>query len=195
MTLKARPECGYSTGDSVCEAAAKVDMVKKPAKRPTLPARRSNNEKRRLMSNPAPSYVKQLQQNITYQGSSKHKKTPHLYGLTPFQGNRGDATLCDRDANFQPANLNSIPEMIQRGLEAGLVGENGVIWAVADNGWIYEARITNVGKTEYHGYPVRSTEPIAEMVYKRFMEWVGDHGNELALQAVRKCKTLYGFTR
>ena len=145
------------------------------------------------MSNPAPGYIAQLQQNITYQGSSKHKQNPHLYGLAAFQGNRGDATLCDRDANFHPANLDSIPQMIQRGLQAGLVGENDIIWAVADNGWIYEARITNVGKTEYHGYPVRSTEPIAEMVYKRFREWVTNHGNELARKAAQQCKILYGF--
>ena len=165
----------------------------KPQKRPNLPARRSNNDKRRLIPNPAPDYIAQLRQNITYQGSSKHKQNPLLYGLPLFQGNRGDATLCDRDANFQPANLNSIPRMIQRGLQAGLVGENGIIWAVADNGWIYEARITNVGKTEYHGYPVRSTEPIAELVYGRFREWVEGHGNQSAHQAVQHCKTLYGF--
>ena len=144
--------------------------MNRPAKRPNLPARRSNNDKRRLLADPDPDYIAQLRQDITYQGSSKHKQNPHLYGLTPFQGNRGDATLCDRDANFGPTHLRSIPRMIRRGLQAGLVGENGIIWAVADNGWIYEARITNVGQTEYHGYPVRSTEPIAEIVYKRFKE-------------------------
>ena len=128
-------------------------MVNKPAMRPNLPARRSNNEKRRLVPNPAPSYIEQLQENITYQGSSKHKKNPHLYGLPPFRGDRGDATLCDRDANFQPVNLDSIPEMIQRGIEARLVGENGLIWAVADDGWIYEARVTNVGKNRISWLP------------------------------------------
>ena len=193
MTLKARPACKCLTGDSVCDATAGVGMARKPAKRSNLPARRSNNEKRRLISSPAPGYIEQLQKNITYQGSSKHKRTPHLYGLPPFQGGRGDATLCDRDADFRPENLDSIPEMIQRGLEARLVGENGLIWAIADDGWIYEARVTNVGKTEYHGYPVRRTEPIAEIVYKRFREWADDNGNELARQAVRNCMTLYGF--
>lgn len=83
--------------------------------------------------------------------------------------------------------------MIQRALQAGLVGENGIVWAVADNGWIYEARITNVGQSEYHGYPVRSTEPIAEMVYNRFRDWVEVHGNQMARQAVQQCRTRYGF--
>ena len=193
MKLKARPECGGLTGDGVCDAAAKVNTVKRPAKRPNLPARRSNNDKRRLMSDPAPSYIEQLQQNINYQGSSKHKKNPHLYVRPPFQGNRGDATLCDRDANFQPVDLDSIPKLIQRGIEARLVGENGMIWAVANDGWIYEARTTNAGKTEYHGYPVRSTEPIAVMVYNRFRDWAAGNGDGLARQAVQRCKTRYGF--
>ncbi len=154
---------------------------------------RSNNDKRRLMSNPDPEYIAQLREDITYQGSSKHKKNPHLFGLTPFQGDRGDATLCDRDANFQLANHESIPQIIQRALHAGLVGEHGIIWAVADNGWIYEARLTNIAQTEYHGYPVRSTEPIAELVYERFRDWAQENGNQMARHAARQCKTLYGF--
>ena len=193
MKLKLQPECGSLTGDGVCDAVAKVNMVKKPAKRPDLPARRSNNDKRRLMAYPAPDYIEQLQRNITYQGNSKHKQHPHRYGLPPFQGDRGDATLCDRDANFQPEDMASIPAMIQRGIESRLVGENGLIWAVADNGWIYEARITNVVRTEYHGYPVRNSEAIAELVYNRFREWVEGNGDELARQAVQRCKALYGF--
>ena len=167
--------------------------MKKPQKRSDLPARHSNNDKRRLIQNPDPDDIAQLQQNITYQGSSKHKQYPDEYGLTPFQGNRGDATLCDRDADFQLKDRKSIPQMIQRGLQAGLVGKNRIIWAVADNGWIYEARITNVGKTEYHGYPVRRTEPIAEMVYRRFKKWVKGHGDPLARQAVQQCKARYRF--
>lgn len=167
----------------------------RPATRSNLPARHSNNEKRRLLANPPPAYIAQLQQNIIYQPYSKHKQNPHLYGLEPFLGTRGDATLCDRDANFQPAHIPLIRPMIHRGLQAGLVGENGIIWAVANNGWIYEGRITNIVQTEYHGYPVRRTEPIAVLVYRRFRDWVQVHGNQLAHQAVQQCKTLYGFRR
>ena len=165
----------------------------KPQKRPSLPPRRSNNQKRRLLPNPTLDYIEEFQQNLKYEGSSKHKKNPHLYGLPPFQGNRGDATLCDRDASFQRSHWKLIPRMIQRGLQAGLVGENGIIWAVADNGWIYEARLSNAGQTEYHGYPVRSTEPIAEIVYRRFGAWVQNNGNLIARRAAQQCKTLYGF--
>ena len=165
--------------------------MKSPTKRPNLPARASNNNKRRLQPCPDPSYVSQLKQTISYHGSSKHKQNPHIFGLPPFRGKRGDETLCDRDAGFQ--NMGSIPPMIQRGLDAGLVGDNNIIWAIADNGWIFEARITNRTTTEYHGYPVRQTEPIAEIVYNRFSEWASQSGNNLARQAAKRCKTLYGF--
>lgn len=167
--------------------------MNRPRRRPKLPARHSNNEKRRLMPKPTPNYIAQLQQKIRYEGSSKHKLHPHLYGLTPFQGSRGDATLCDRDASFGQSDYGSIEGMIHRGLEAGLVGENGVIWAIADNGWIYEGRMTNVGMTEYHGYPVRSTEPIAEMVCHRFSQWVQNCGDDSTREAVQRCKMRYGF--
>ena len=44
--------------------------------------------------------------------------------------------------------------MIRRGLQAGLIGKGcRIIWAVADNGWIFEGRRTNVATNEYHGYP------------------------------------------
>lgn len=178
---------------SVTISRIRPTHMKKPKKRPNLPARRSNNDKRRLMANPDPDYIRQLQRNITYQGSAKHKKHPHLYKLSHFQGGTGDATLCDRDANFMPKDIASIGQMIQRGLQAGLVGENGLIWAISDNGWIYEARVTNLQKTEYHGYPVRSTEPIAEKVYRRFRDWAHGGGDSLARQAALQCKTRYGF--
>lgn len=158
-----------------------------------MPARRSNNEKRRLLSEQAPNHIQDLRRNVRYQGSSKHKRHPHLYGLDPFRGKRGDETLCDRDAGFQHKDMASMPKMIDRGLQAGLVGENGVLWAIADNGWIYEARITIPGQSEYHGYPVRASEAIAQPVYERFTEWAHNHGDQSARRAATNCKHLYGF--
>ena len=83
--------------------------------------------------------------------------------------------------------------MIQRGLDAGLVGENGIVWAIADSGRIHEAGNTNIGLTEYHGYPVRSTEAIAEAVCRRFRGRARNNGNHAARRAVRHCRIRYGF--
>lgn len=167
--------------------------MKSPGTRSDLPPRQSNNNKRRLLKNPSQDYIAHLQENVTYEGSPKHKQNPRLYGLEPFLGSRGDATLCDRDANFQPEDFAQLNEMIRKGLQAELVGENNIFWVVADSGWIYEARVTNIEQFQYHGYPVRDTEPIAELVYQRFAEWVHRYGDQASRLAVQNCKTLYGF--
>ena len=167
--------------------------LNKPGKRPDRPRRRSDNNKRRLLPNPDPAHIAELQQNVRYQGSPKHKKHPHLHNLAPFRGSQGDATLCDRDATISPKDQGKIPGMIQRGLAAGLVGKNDVIWAVADDGWIYEGRITNAETKEYHGYPVLRSEAIAKCVYDRFAEWANRNGDMPAQQAAQNCSKLYGF--
>ena len=46
-----------------------------------------------------------------------------------------------------------------------------------------------LGTNEYHGYPVRPSEAIAELVYKRFSAWAIAHGNPQDQQAARACKT------
>ena len=167
--------------------------MRRPSPRPGLPARRSDNEKRRLSAEPEAGEIRALRQNVRYRGSPKHKLYPHLYGLEPFLGRRGDATLCDRDAGFRPEDMAALPGIIDRALRAGLVGEHGILWAIADNGWIYEARITNAGRSEYHGYPVRSSEAIAQAVYQRFRDWANNQGDERARVAAANCGQLYGF--
>ena len=170
--------------------------MRKPSKRPGLPPRRSENTKRRLLKAPSKVLITKMSNSVTYKGSSKHKRHPHRYGLPQFSGQRGDATLCDDHASFSPAQMFRIPAMIHRGLRAGLIGhQNRIIWAVADDGWIFEGRLTNVGTNEYHGYPVRPSEAIAELVYKRFSAWAIAHGNPQDQQAAKACKNRYGFKR
>lgn len=189
-----------STAGGLCRTRSRSRLpssrrvgMKKPTERPRIPTRRSNNDKRRLISTPDPCHIAVLLQNLKYRGSSKHKLHPHLFDLEPFRGDRGDATLCDRDADFRPEDLGTINGMIERGLRAGLVGHSDVIWTIADNGWIYEARLTNVVQTEYHGYPVLPREPIAEIVYRRFAEWAQQNGGQAACLAAENCKSRYGF--
>lgn len=158
-----------------------------------MPPRGSDNDKRRLIPDPDPGRIEVLLNSVRYQGYSKHKKWPRLFGLEPFRGKRGDATLCDKHANFLPEDFASIDDMIKRGLRAGLLGHNELIWAIADNGWIYEARPTNVAQSEYHGYPVRDSEAIAESVYRRFAAWAQESGDQGARLATDNCKRRYGF--
>lgn len=162
-------------------------------RRPSMPARHSDNYKRRLLTAPSQEHLQGLQQKIRYVGSPKHKELPHLFGLEPFRGVRGDTTLCDRDAGFDSAAMQAIPAIINRGLAAGLVGTNDMIWGVADDGWIFEARPTNRSQAEYHGYPVRPSEAIARPVYERFARWAQQYGSCTDRQAAANCRQLYEF--
>jgi hypothetical protein len=98
---------------------------------------------------------------VTYKGSSKHKLTPHISGLPPFRGHRGDRTLCSKHASFSSADRKRVPVLLERALGGQLVGSH--IWTVDDNGWIYELSVTNVTTHEHHGYPLPSSEAIAEL--------------------------------
>ena len=165
--------------------------MRKPPKRPVIPPRNSDNNKRKLAPDAPPKRIAELLKIVHYKGSPKHKRNPAAFGLEPFRGDRGDATLCDAHANFQPADTAGIPAMIERGLRASLIGTN--LWTVANNGWIFEGQVTNMVQAEYHGYPVRSSEAIAEPIDRRFRVWADCHGDAGDKQAAENCAVLYGF--
>jgi hypothetical protein len=165
--------------------------MKRPEIRSTLRPRRSDNEKRRLYFNIAAVEVQARYGSVFYKGSSKHKQNPHLFGLEPFRGRRGDRTLCDKHAAFLPADMERVPMLLQRALSARLVGSH--IWTVDDNGWIYELAVTNPTSNEHHGYPLRSSEAIAEIVYRHFHGWALQHGSDSDKGAALACRERYGF--
>ena len=158
-----------------------------------LPPRRSGNNKRRLLTDPSEALINDLLRRAHYGPSAKHKRHPHLYGLEPFRGNRGDATLCDAHAGFTPAQASTIPALLERGIQAGLIGDTQrVIWTVADNGWIYEARRTNPASHEFHGYPLRPGELVVASIYRRFATWADVHGTPADRTAALECRHRYG---
>src|SRR5271169_324862 len=124
---------------------------RKPDKRLEI-LRSSDNDKRRLREPlPEKDWLAALAKRASFQGYSKHKLNPRAFGLEPFTGSRDDATYCDGHAQFGPADLIGHNDA---------QGDPTLIWAVDDNGWIYEGRITIPGRTLYHGYPVLRTEAI-----------------------------------
>jgi len=165
--------------------------VKKPPKRSDIPPRNSDNDKRRLAESVSNAEIEKLVKIVSYRGSPKHKRNPRLFNLESFNGIRGDATLCDEHANFRAVDMQRIPELIVRGLKAGLIGTN--IWTVGDDGWIFEGRLTNATQSEYHGYPVRPSEAIAEPIYQRFKEWADANGAPADKRAALNCAALYKF--
>lgn len=145
------------------------------------------------MPNPADDVVDRLLHSVRYQGSPKHKRHPHRFGLEPFNGDRDDATLCD-EADFLPEHMNDIHALIQRGIRAGLIGHTArLLWTVADDGWIFEARETNRETTEFHGYPILPEESIARLVFDRFANWAERHGTPADRSAATACRLRYDF--
>ena len=163
----------------------------KPDPRITL-ERSSDNDKRRLRE-PAPpdTWLRDFADRASFEPYSKHKLNPRAFGLAPFTGQRVDATYCDGHAGFAPADMHRIPELLHRGILAGLVGDNDqqddptLIWTVDDSGWIYEGRLTIPGRSVYHGYPVLRTEAIARIVIPRYIQWVYDKDGALFKSAQR----------
>lgn len=164
-----------------------------PPRRRQSHRRRSDNDKRRLMSSPTDDLIQAKLNTVSYEGSSKHKRHPHLFGLPPFDGHRGDATLCD-DAGFEPARMSEVPTLIQRGIRAGLIGHTGrILWTVSNDGWIFEARETNRDTDQFHGYPILPEEAIAQLVFDRFSAWAGAHGSADDRSASDACRLRYDF--
>ena len=168
--------------------------MRRPSTPRSLGPRHSSNDKRKLMPAPSQDLIRELVDAVVYEGSSKHKREPHRYGLTPFQGRRGDATLCDVHADFQPEHMAMIPQLIRRGIRAGLIGMGSrTIWTVANDGWIFEARLTNAETSTYHGYPVRPEEAIADVVFRRYSGWAVAHGAQQDRHAMVFCRDKYGL--
>jgi hypothetical protein len=171
-------------------AKTKTEM-RKPSTRASLPPRNSDNMKRKIDTSILVAEVRARYGTVSYEGSSKHKLNPHIFGLEPFRGRRGDRTLCDKHALFSPADMRRVPTLLERALRARLVGSH--IWTVDDNGWIYELTVTNPTTNEHHGYPLRPFEAFAEIVYRHFQGWVLVHGSHADQAAALACRERYGF--
>jgi hypothetical protein len=166
-----------------------------------VPPRHSDNDKRRLHKTPDRTVLGTLRGRVSYNGHPKHKAEPLRFGLALYTGEFGDETRCDEHANFQPSDMPGVRLLLIRGIDAGLIGhkERGglptILWTVSDQGWIFEARVTNAGQGDYHGYPVRTNEAIAGKVLERFDTWAQSNGSGLDRLAAAKCRERYRIAR
>lgn len=150
----------------------------KPPSRRVI-ARSAESDPRDLRT-PPPTLAERaaLAEKANFGPYSKHKKNPSAYKLQPYAGEDEDPTYCDDDAKFMPDDMKRAPELLVRGIQAGLFGDKtnkgdpSLLWTVDDNGWIYEARITNPGYGGYHAYPVLRHEAIARKVLARYRDYV-----------------------
>ena len=95
---------------------------------------------------------------VSYVGSPEHKDTPSFAGWP--KPRHGDAGICDRSLRDSKA---EITRWLQDGIRAGSFS---ALWdgAFPHYVWrregeiVYEGRLTNRGKGEYKGYPLRRDE-------------------------------------
>ena len=106
-----------------------------------------------------------------YEGSAFHKARPNDFGLTPPTNPRKDKTLCDEADIFDKA---TAKRLFDAALVHGLVSEQQTgdgfpkqLWVV-DRGRVYELMYGGSQAGCYHGYPIRDSDPLADLVRARW---------------------------
>lgn len=104
-----------------------------------------------------------LHSHATYEGVPYHKRSPGDFGLEPPASPRPDKTLCD-EANVTQRSM--AIALLARAIDGGLVseseGEQGFpkqLWAVDEQGQVFEAMYGGSRPGSYHGYPIRRNDP------------------------------------
>jgi hypothetical protein len=161
-------------------ANSSADPMKQP-KRRIAKERSSDNDKRQLRSPALTEGAREeLAARARFEGSGKHKLEPRAFKLEPGRPDADDS-FCDGHAGFSPDDMARIPNLVVRGIRAGLIGHRDsrgdptVLWTVDDNGWVYEARLTTATKAVYHGYPLLEGDAFARKVISRYAEYVDAH--------------------
>lgn len=99
---------------------------------------------------------------LRYVGSSLHKLRPGDYGLVPPTNPRPSKSPCD---DLRSILSHEAMELFRKGIKLGMVSEfppGGApkyVWAVDDDGQVYEAKTKPERETDYHGYRIGEDEP------------------------------------
>ncbi len=111
-----------------------------------------------------------LRARATYEGSPHHKRSPGNFGLTPPCAPRPDKTLCDEAGVFQRSEADALlAKAIDRGVVSEATAADGLpkqLWAVDDDGRVFEAMYGGSIPGRYHGYPIRRADPLFDEVSK-----------------------------
>jgi hypothetical protein len=105
--------------------------------------------------------LEEVASRARYTGSPYHKDMPSFAGSAPRR--RGaNASLCPRELARQQS---LIQEWLRTAIRSGQFSgswEHGFprfVWCRQDGG-VYEARLTNAGTGEYHGYPLEDDQHV-----------------------------------
>lgn len=109
-----------------------------------------------------------LRAHAEYEGISYHKRNPGDFGLEPPAAPRRDKTLCD-EAGITSKQVAT--DLLRRAIDGGLASAtNGAphfpkqLWVVDEHGRVFEAMYGGSKTGRYHGYPIRSSDPLFDQV-------------------------------
>ncbi|EHQ07556.1 hypothetical protein [Leptonema illini] len=130
--------------------------------------RQSSNPRRRLcdQSNYGADYLNGLAERVRYTGSAHHKKNPVEYGFSRMEP-RPEKSICDVNRRLAPREAASL---LKAGIQMCMMSEpDGTgfpkfIWAVNNEGEVFEAKTDRNGSGCYHGYPLDSEDEMSIVV-------------------------------
>ena len=103
----------------------------------------------------------------TYRPSPYHKSGSSAAGLQSAPAPRPDKTVCDRPT---PGRGRNAADLLRSGFRRGMVSEQRrgdwpqKVWAVDEEGIVYEAQLGNLETGEYHGYPMKQDDSFAGFI-------------------------------
>jgi hypothetical protein len=110
----------------------------------------------------------ELRAHAAYEGSPHHKRNPVDFGLTPPSAPRADTTRCDEAGVLRRTDALRLFELaIERGIVSDSTAPDGLpkqLWAVDDQGRVFEAMYGGSVAGRYHGYPIRRSDPLFDQV-------------------------------
>lgn len=98
---------------------------------------------------------------LRYVGSANHKLHPGDYGFTPSVNPRPTKSACDA---LRPIRIKEASRLFCEGISRGMVsrfevgGAPKYVWAVDENGEVYEAKAKSGQEFDYHGYRIGEDE-------------------------------------
>ena len=131
------------------------------------------NPKRRLHPGPRELDLLTLASRATYGGNPQHKRNPGEFGLNPPADPRQEKTLCDPSGILtREAAARLLRDGIRRGLVSAQI-RNGWpqnVWAVMENGMVFEAMLENETTGAYHGYPILQGDPLRDDILEAWKQ-------------------------
>ncbi|MEQ8765804.1 MAG: hypothetical protein RL885_17915 [Planctomycetota bacterium] len=128
--------------------------------------KRRKETRRKIRKTPLTDEEWKVLQEARYEGSPFHKRNPGDFGFAPAP--RQDKTLCDEAGVFT---LEEAQRLLSLAVERGLVSDTTThggfpkqMWVVDEEGRVFEAMHGGSHDSHYHGYPIRETDPLHQLI-------------------------------